>query len=196
MRKSDRSQQAAPPEAQGREWISRTVRRRGEHNRDETLKKLAQELVALKPRQIERLQLDAELLESITHCQSLEDPKARNRQIGVVRQHLRAQGQAALDLTERIAGLKGAGAGACPTAPPPPPEPIPESNPVLAGWVERLAEEGDAALDEFMTLYPGADRQGLRQAARATAKARQAGPARAAALRATARLREALEAWL
>jgi len=196
MRKSDRSQAAPPPEAPGREWISRTVRRRGEHNRDETLKKLAKELVALKPRQIERLQLDAELLESVTHCQSLEDAKARNRQIKVVRQHLRAQGDAGLGLSERLAGLKGAGAGACPTAPPPPPEPIPEARPVLASWVERLAAEGDPALDEFLALHPGADRQGLRQAARTLAKARQAGPARAVALRAEARLREALEAWL
>jgi len=196
MRKSDRSQEAAPPVAQGREWISRTVRRRGEHNRDETLKKLAKELVALKPRQIERLQLDAELLESVTHCQSLEDPKARNRQIGVVRQQLRSQGDAALALSDRIAGLKGAGAGASPTAPPPVPEPLPETNPVLASWVERLAEEGDTALDEFLTLHPGADRQGLRQAARTFAKARLGGAARAAALRAEARLREALEAWL
>ena len=172
------------------------MRRRGEHNRDETLKKLAKELVALKPRQIERLQLDAELLESVTHCQSLEDAKARNRQIKVVRQHLRAQGDAGLGLSERLAGLKGAGAGACPTAPPPPPEPIPEARPVLASWVERLAAEGDPALDEFLALHPGADRQGLRQAARTLAKARQAGPARAVALRAEARLREALEAWL
>lgn len=196
MRKSDRSQAAAPPEAPGREWISRTVRRRGEHNRDETLKKLAQQLVALKPRQLERLQLDGELLESVTHCQSLEDPKARNRQIGVVRQHLRAQGDAALGLLERISGLKGAGAGASPTAPPPAPEPIPEANPVLAGWVERLVDEGDPALEEFLTLHAGADRQGLRQAARATAKARLGGAGRAAAVRAEARLREALEAWL
>jgi ribosome-associated protein len=196
MRKSDRSQAAPPPEAPGREWISRTVRRRGEHNRDEALKKLAQELVALKPRQLERLQLDAELLESVTHCQALEDPKARNRQIGVVRQHLRAQGDAALTVSERIAGLKGAGAGASPSAPPPPPEPIPETNPVLASWVERLAEEGDVALDEFLTLHPGADRQGLRQAARTLSKARLGGAGRAAAVRAEARLRESLEAWL
>ena len=45
----------------------------------------------------------------------------------------------------------------------------------LEAWRERLVEEGDGVLGEFLERYPGTDRQQLRQAVRSAAKERQTG---------------------
>jgi ribosome-associated protein len=172
-----------------REIPSRTEKRREARTKETRLIALALELVALKPKQIERLGLDEELREAVTHAQSLEDRRARNRHMGVVRQQLRTQADDGQELEARVAALKGL--GAFPSVPPTPP-PARVVNEALEGWVDRLAEEGDAALEEFFRLYTEADRQAVRQAARAAGRARQNGlPASAA----EQRLRAVLEQW-
>jgi len=117
MRKlSDRLRVQAMADADDRDLTSRSDLRRESNARELLLRKLAEDLVRLNPRQIERLALDAELLEAVQHAQSLSDVKARSRQIGVVRQQLRTQADTARDLRERVVALKQ---GVLPSQPPP-----------------------------------------------------------------------------
>jgi ribosomal 50S subunit-associated protein YjgA (DUF615 family) len=55
---------------------------------------------------------------------------------------------------------------------------------------------GDAGLAAFLELHPEADRQALRQAARAAMKARESGLPLRSIKKADERLRRSLEAWL
>jgi len=192
MRKlSDRLRVQAMADADDRDLTSRSDLRRESNARELLLRKLAEDLVRLNPRQIERLALDAELLEAVQHAQSLSDVKARSRQIGVVRQQLRTQADTARDLRERVVALKQ---GVLPSQPPPrEPEP---ANEALDLWIERFLGEGDTAIEEFLIEHPEADRQALRQGTRALARSRDSGTASSAANRAALRLREELQRWL
>jgi ribosome-associated protein len=192
MRKlSDRLRVQALADADDRDLTSRSDLRRESNARELLLRKLAEDLVRLNPRQLERLALDAELLESVQHAQSLGDVKARSRQIGVVRQQLRTQADTARELRERVVALK---AGALPSAPPPrDPEPV---NEAVDGWVERFLSEGDTAIEEFLAEHAEADRQALRQGARALARVRDSGTSSGASNRSALRMREELQRWL
>jgi ribosome-associated protein len=134
------------------------------------LKELATRLVSSKPAALERLALDEELLAAVATAQAIRSAPARNRQVNVVRQHLRALGPALDALVRRV---DDAARGRVPTgaAPPAPRHPV---SPALQVWLDRLADEGDAALEELMRLYPVADRQQLRQRARELSRARAA----------------------
>jgi ribosomal 50S subunit-associated protein YjgA (DUF615 family) len=192
MRKlTDRLRVQAQAEADDRDLTSRSDLRREENAKEVLLRRLAQDLVSLNPRQLERLELDAELLEAVQHAQSLGDLRARSRQVGVVRQQLRNQADNARDLRERVAALKE---GSLPPRParerPAPP------NEAVEGWVERFITEGDVALEEFFALHSEADRQTVRQGARALSRARDSGIANSATNSAAQRLRSELERWL
>jgi len=192
MRKlSDRLREQAKAEADDRDLTSRSDLRREQNTRETLLKRLAVDLVRLNPKQLERLQLHELLLESITHAQALSNEKAKNRQIGVVRQNLRDEPDDARALRERLAALKD---GLLPSVPPAR-APAPKANQAVEAWLERFIAEGDPAFDEFFALYPEADRQALRQGTRALARARDVGVASAAAQRAEERLREEIARW-
>ena len=192
MRKTtDRIREEAKARADDRDLTSRTDLKRQEQSKEEELKRLALELVGLKPAQLGRLQLDAVLLEAIQHAQSLGDRKARGRQVGVVRQQLRSLAAAAHALAERVTALK---AGMLPSAPPV--AQAPAVNEGAEQWLERFIGEGEAALEEFLLAYPEADRQALRQGLRAMQRALNSGVTTGAGQRATTRLREELLRWL
>ncbi|HEU4583370.1 MAG TPA: ribosome biogenesis factor YjgA [Polyangiaceae bacterium] len=191
MRKlSDRLREQAKAEADDRDLTSRSDLRREQNARETQLKRLAVALVRLTPKQLERLQLHELLLESITHAQALSNEKAKNRQIGVVRQHLRDEPDDARELRERLEALKD---GLLPSLPP---APTPRANEAIEAWIERFIAEGDSAFDEFFATYPEADRQQLRQGTRAVARARDTGVATPAARRAEQRLHEELARWV
>ena len=193
MRKlSDRLREQAKAAADDRDLTSRSDLRREQNARETLLKRLAVELVRLTPKQLERLQLNELLLDSITHAQALSNEKAKNRQIGVVRQNLRDEPDDARALRERLTALKD---GLLPsTAPARQPEP--EANEAVESWLERFVAEGDPALEEFFASDPEADRQALRQGTRAVARARDLEAATTAAQRAGARLREEIRRWV
>jgi ribosome-associated protein len=193
MRKlSDRLREQAKAAADDRDLTSRSDLRREQNARETLLKRLAVELVRLTPRQLERLQLNELLLDSITHAQALGNEKAKNRQIGVVRQNLRDEPDDARALRERLAALKD---GLLPSTPPVR-APEPEANEAVEGWIDRFITEGDTALEEFLVLYPEADRQVLRQGTRAVARARDMEAPSTAAQRAELRLREEIARWV
>jgi ribosome-associated protein len=194
MRKlTDRLREEAKARADDRDLTSRSDLRREENAKEIELKRLALELVGLKAAQLGRLQLDAELLEAIEHAQALGDRKAKGRQIGVVRQQLRALGTAGFVLRDRVAALK---TGTLPRAPAPAPESKPKLDSASEGWVERLLAEGEGALEEFFAAYPEADRQTLRQGVRAMLRALDSGVTTPTARRASERLREEIERWV
>jgi ribosome-associated protein len=192
MRKlSDRLREAAKAAADDRDLTSRSDLRREQNARETLLKRLAVDLVRLTPKQLERLQLNELLLDAITHAQALSNEKAKNRQIGVVRQNLRDEPDDARSLRERLAALKD---GVLPSIAPRAPEP--ELNEDVESWVERFIADGDTAIEEFLGSYPEADRQALRQGTRAEARARDLGAASTAVQRAAARLREEIARWV
>jgi ribosome-associated protein len=193
MRKTtDRLREQAKAAADDRDLTSRSDLRRAENDKEDKLKRLAQSLVDLKPAQLDRLQLDAELMEAVLHAKSLGDRRAQSRQIGVVRQHLRSQADIGKALGERVEALK---AGLLPSVPRPAPAPK-VGNARLESWIDRFVNDGEAALEEFFGTYPEADRQTLRQSTRLVARARDSGASTTASSRAESRLRAELARWL
>ncbi len=165
---ADRQREKAKADADDRDLESRTDRRRREDTRETLLKGLATRLVAAKPAKLARLGLDEELLAAVVTAQNIRSAPAQNRQINLVRQHLRALGPDVDLLARRMeAPAPPAATAAGPAAPPVRPE--------VKTWCERLEEAGDAALEELLQSHPGADRQQLRQRMRELSRARAAG---------------------
>jgi ribosome-associated protein len=166
---ADRQREKAKADADDRDLESRTDRRRREDTRETLLKGLATRLVAAKPAKLARLGLDEELLAAIVTAQNIRSAPAQNRQINLVRQHLRALGPDVDLLARRMEAPAPAAATAAGPASAPP------VRPEVKTWCERLEEAGDAALEELLQSHPGADRQQLRQRMRELSRARAAG---------------------
>lgn len=186
---ADRQREKAKADADDRDLESRTDRRRREDTRETLLKGLATRLVAAKPAKLARLGLDEELLAAIVTAQNIRSAPAQNRQINLVRQHLRALGPDVDLLARRMEAPAPAAATAAGPASAPP------VRPEVKAWCERLEEAGDAALEELLQSHPGADRQQLRQRMRELTRARAAGHG-PSARRAEARLFEQLASVL
>jgi ribosome-associated protein len=191
---ADRLREQFKAEADDRDLTSRTDRRREQNVREDALKALAVGLVSLKAKQLERLPKSELLLYAIEEAQRLRSPMARNRQVNVVRQHLRDLAPEAVEVLE--AGLDALKRGALPELIAPvvdaPPVAAPSTS-ALSLWSQRLVDDGDAALDAFVLAHPDADRQALRQHARALAKLRRAASGGNALVRAEQRLRAEVE---
>lgn len=186
---ADRKNEQAKADADDRELESRTDRRRQQDAHETMLKGLATRLCNMKSAALDRLGLDEESLAAIRTAQSIRSAPARNRQINVVRQHLRALGPALDVLVRQL----DAPARFAPS--PKPAAPARQASPELSLWSERLAEGGDESLAEFLGLYPAADRQQLRQRMRELARSR-AGASSAAIAASEARLASVIAAAL
>jgi len=184
---ADRQHENAKADADDRDLESRSDRRRVQDARETQLKTLAVRLVGLKPQALGRLGLDEELLAAVATAQAIRSAPARNRQVNVVRQHLRALG-AGLDALLGRLDEPGRRLPAAPSVAPPA-----RANGQVERWLERLGAEGDEALEALFNEHPSADRQQLRQRARELSRARAALHAPSIG-RAEARLREALGA--
>jgi ribosome-associated protein len=166
---ADRQREKAKADADDRDLESRTDRRRRDDAREAVLKDLATRLVAAKSAKLARLGLDEELLAAVVTAQGIRSAPAQNRQINLVRQHLRALGPDVELLARRMeAPAPTAATVAAPASAPP-------MRPDVKAWCERLDEAGDAALEELLQGHPGADRQQLRQRMRELSRARAAG---------------------
>jgi ribosome-associated protein len=189
----DRRREQAKAEADDRDLESRTDRRRQQDAQETRLKALAMRLVSSKPGALERLGLDEELAAAIATARVIRSAPARNRQVNVVRQHLRALVPAALEaLVRRVEEPGRAGPAPAMAAPS---TPLAPSSQAAQRWLERLADEGDAALEALVSEHPSADRQPLRQGRRELARARAEGHPPSVA-RAEARLLALLEPLL
>src|ERR1044071_4583510 len=140
---ADRRHEQARANEDDRDLESRTDRRRQQDARETMLKTLATRLVGLKPAALARLALDDELRAAIGTAQAIQSAPARNRQVNVVRQHLRSLGPEAEALLRRLDGTGKSG------APAPSPSPVAAAGSAAArGWMERLLASGDEALEE------------------------------------------------
>jgi ribosome-associated protein len=186
---ADRKNEQAKADADDRDLESRTDRRRQQDAHETMLKTLATRLCNLKPSALDRLELDEESLVAIRTARAIRSAPARNRQVNVVRQHLRALGPALDQLVRKL----DAPAGPAPRAAVAAPSRAPSAE--VKGWGERLVEGGDDALAELLALHPGADRQLLRQRMRELGRLR-AGASGSAIAAAEARLYESITAAL
>lgn len=173
---ADRKHEQAQADADDRDLESRTDRRRQAEARETMLKTLATRLCDLKPSALERLELDEELLAAIRMARSIRSAPARNRQVNVVRQHLRALGPAVDAIVQK---LEAPARLAPPRAAPVTPSAVVSAE--VKAWSERLVQGGDDALSELLAEHPAADRQLLRQRMRELARSRAGAPTAALA---------------
>ncbi|HTV22684.1 MAG TPA: ribosome biogenesis factor YjgA [Polyangiaceae bacterium] len=184
---ADRRHEQAKADADDRDLESRTDRRRREDARETLLKSLATRLISSKSATLARLALDEELHAAIVTARGIRSAPAFNRQVNLVRQHLRALGPDVDVLARRLeapGGVESAASAAPPVV-----------RPEVRAWCTRLEESGDAALEELMQSHPSTDRQQLRQCMRELSRARAGGHG-PSAKRAEARLCGLLDAAL
>ncbi len=135
-------------------WVSKS-----EMKRDmEELQKLGEELVALKVAVLEKMPLSDELRSAIQEAQRFKN-EARRRQLQFIGKLMRTEDpepiQAALDKIRNKHSQVTAVLHK------------------LEDLRDRIVSDGDKAINEALDLYPGIERQRLRQLARQAAKEKQ-----------------------
>lgn len=188
----DRQRQDDLAEADDRDLVSRSDKRKDRNDSENALKELALSLVDLKPKNLKRVELPEYVRESIVKAKSFPSPKARNRQVLVVRQHLRELDSEALQdqVTDILfppihrrpepspdavvdasepATAETSEPAAAETEPVEPAPPM-DKPARVADWELRLGSQGDAALALLVEEYPHANRQLLRQQLRVVRK--------------------------
>lgn len=126
--------------------------------------KLAETLSGLSDAELARVPLDDDLRDEVLRTRGIKSHIAKKRQTQFLAKQLRQMSADELEPIQRAlaqdrvkAHLETAGLHH------------------LETWRERLIEEGDDALAEFLALHPDADRQHLRQLARNALAERKAG---------------------
>ena len=127
----------------------------------DALHRLGERLVSLSVHELAKIPLNADLREAIEQTRSIRSHPARRRQLRLVGKYLRAADtQAIRDAMERLDREHNAAVRRLQE---------------VECWRDRLAAGDDQTLSELLTLYPGADRQRLRQLMRAAQKELGAG---------------------
>ncbi|AWV06808.1 ribosome biogenesis factor YjgA [Marilutibacter maris] len=123
---------------------------------------LGRRLSELTDAQLERLPLPESLLPHIRETRRITSHIARKRQLAFLAKQMRREDEEVLDAVRDAMDESGEAA----------------RREVAAmhraeSWRERLLEDGDAALAEFIDAFPAADRQHLRQLVRNTLEERK-----------------------
>lgn len=113
------------------------------------LQELGEELVALKPAQLQALALPEMLHAAVAAARTIVQRGARKRQLQYVGRLMREVD--AEPIRAALAAIKN------------PQRQSATAHHDLERWRERLLNEGDAAVQEFVALHAHADRQHLRQ---------------------------------
>lgn len=133
------------------------------------LQDLGEELLALAPQQLQRLDLPPELLDAVRQGQNITAHGGLKRQrkfIGKLLRHLDPE-----PIRLGLEALKNVGADQV------------RHLHICERWRDRMLAGGDAIVNEFIAAHPEADRQKLRQLVRDGQREREAGqPPRAARL--------------
>ena len=121
---------------------------RSQKHRDAAaVNELGLELIALIPSDLDLLDLPSELRHEIDVCQGLK-MRAQSRQKRLIGQLLRAEDHEGIrERVDKLRMLRVTGSGRDREA---------------RGWVARLIEEGDPALQAFVDAHPEADRSRMR----------------------------------
>ena len=124
---------------------SKSQRKRDMHAQFE----LGSTLVDLPHSQLKKLPLDESLYDAINDCKNIHQHGARKRQLKLISKLMKTADTAAIhDMVESFKA--------------PQREAIAEFH-AVEDWRDRLIAEDDTALTEFISDYPSADRQQLRQ---------------------------------
>lgn len=142
--------------------VSRSDKKRSRRVREDALTRLAKELFELGDKTLSRLGLGEALLDAVRDAQAMKSPRARDRQLRVVRATLRDGEWPAI--RARLDDLLVHG-----KAPPPGAEPSAAEGKERE-WVVRLIGEGPRALDALIAEHPAADRRHLRDLIRAAGR--------------------------
>jgi ribosomal 50S subunit-associated protein YjgA (DUF615 family) len=143
----------SPPEPT-EDLTSRSDVKRANRVVEETLAQLSQSLFDMAKRKLATLELPEGVYEKVLDAQAMKNPRARKRQLGLVRVALRNTDWAVLQ--ERVRYLSEGRA-----VPPPSVEGEGPPEGASAVWVARLLGEGFAGLDAFLAEYPRTDRARL-----------------------------------
>ncbi len=152
---ADRRRQEQLADQDDRVLESRSDRKKVRVAREQHLKQLAEQLVSLSGKQLARLPLTEELRASVEVAKTIKSANARNRQVGMIRQHLREGDHAALG--ERVERLLTHRSGPA----------VDTLRERVLSWRRELLEHRDEALARLLSEFPHADRQRLRQSLRA-----------------------------
>jgi len=112
---------------------------------------LGEQLAEMTESEIKKLQLPTDLMDAILLLKRMDKGPALKRQKLYIGKHLRQDELLLIDIKNKLAEIELKKK---------------QQNAhfhKLEKWRDRLIEEGDAALVEFLDIYPQADRQSLRQ---------------------------------
>jgi len=140
--------------------VSRSDLKRANRVLEETLERLSNDLCKLSEKRLALLELSETVHEAVLRTQSIESPRARNRQLRLVRSALRETDWSAIQarllsllehgtLPARTGNDADVGDGS--------------EEKFAIGWVARLVADGFASLDAFVGEFPQADRAHLGQ---------------------------------
>lgn len=146
-----------PPDSE--DLTSRSDVRRARKTREDALARLARELVGLGDRLLHRLGLPETVLEAVLEARLIASPRARERQLRVVRNMLRDAEWPTIRARLDELSVHGVVRTAAPAE-----QSAPEA--LERVWVVRLLGEGANALDALLAEHPTADRKHLRQLVR------------------------------
>jgi len=179
-----RKHQIPPPEAEdeAEALVSRSDLKRANRVLEETLERLSLDLCRLSDKRLVALELPEVLHDAVARAQAIASPRAKNRQIRLVRAALRESDWSTIQarlvtlLEHGTLPARAVDAG---------------EEKLEAGWVARLLGDGFSNLDAFVREFPQADRTHLGQLIRAVG--RSSGERR---LRAERKLRDAVRGFL
>ncbi|MGC4093961.1 MAG: ribosome biogenesis factor YjgA [Polyangiaceae bacterium] len=143
---------------------SRSDARRANRELEDTLARLAKQLVAMRPNLLEKLGLSEALFDVVRDTQAMRDPRAQNRQLRLVRSELRSSDWSLI--SARCEALLKHGSV---------PSHLQGEDPASAArapeWVTRLVGGGNDAIEALVAEFPSADRTHLRNLVREINKA-------------------------
>jgi ribosome-associated protein len=151
------------PETEREDLTSRSDLKRANRVVEEALERLTTDLCRLSEKKLLLLGLSESVRDAILECRAIESPRAKQRQLRLVRSELRDSDWSSIQ--KRLLLLVAHGSVPVST------EESPAEASAEASWVTRLLGEGALGLEAFIRQYPRADRTHLRQLVRATERA-------------------------
>ncbi|HET9931431.1 MAG TPA: DUF615 domain-containing protein [Polyangiaceae bacterium] len=147
-----------------RDLSSRSDARRENRELEEKLARVAKQLVEMRHVLLEKLDLPEALLDIVRDAQAMRDPRARNRQLRLVRTALRESNWSLISIRVEAVLKHGALPPALAGDPSDPAAKAPE-------WAARLIGGGNDAIEAIVLEYPSADRTHLKNLVREVQKA-------------------------
>jgi len=145
--------------ADDRDLTSRGDLKKVRKESEEAFTSLARELCDCSDKQLKQLELPELLRNCVLDARKIDSPSAKYRALRLVRRELRNGDTEAI--RRQLEALSN-------------PRRKPAATSAIEQWRERLISGSEAALEEFLSEYPNAERQQLRQLVRNAQKADEA----------------------